>query len=111
MLKRPLVTAALVFSTALAAVGLSARQAEAQAARVTFGRATITPRRVSGGGGSVNIRLRITVRNTRIRSVLGRARVSGARVTTLRNEGSGNYSGAIVVPGNRSSEAVTREIV
>jgi hypothetical protein len=114
MIKHRVLVAGLVAALLPVAGSVShAAGAARRGGKITIGRATINPTRVSGGS-SVNIRVKVTGKGVTITSVQAYASVPGTRqngqATTLQSTGSNTYSGTVIIPANGRGRRQTSKI-
>src|SRR5687768_8399135 len=93
-----------VLLCALALEGTRAGYAQSVDAKkkITISKATLSPTKVSGEGGSVSIRVRIKVKGGTVNSATARAKMKGANgpSTNLTPSGTGIYAGTVTIPRN-----------
>lgn len=81
--------------------------------RITISKATLSPTKVSGAGGSVSIRVRITVRGGSVTSATARAKIKGTNgpSANLAPSGTGIYAGTVTIPRNPTNKPTQAEII
>jgi len=114
MINRSFVAAALA-SVALitAGVTLSGRTAEAAPRKPTIGAATLSPSRLSGAGGTVNVRVLIKPNSATVGSVSASSKLAGttpsASSTLLSTDGR-YYTGSVRIARNPRTKAATADV-
>jgi hypothetical protein len=110
MLRRALVAVCVVTAAGLVSI---ATESAAAPRKPTIGRATITPKKLPGSGGTLRVAVTIFARGARLNSVRGRSTLRGlgrsGSPAVLANTGSGAFSGLVNVP-NSSPKSVTADI-
>lgn len=113
MIKRPLMAVALAAATLVTVAG--GQFSPAMAAKrptVTIGKATATPKSLTGAGGTVTVRVKVTPKNGAIvnsvsaASTLQGATSSGAS-STLAAAGNGFFQGTVRIPSNTRTSKIT----
>ena len=109
MLRRALVVISLVAAGGLAMVS-QVSECVAAPRKPTIGRATISPKKLPGSGGSVQVQVAVYPRGARLNSVRGRSTLRGlgrpGAATTLQSTGGNTFEGRVNVPANSSTKSV-----
>ena len=81
--------------------------------RITISKATLSPTKVSGAGGTVSVRVRITVKGGSVNSASARAKIKGANGASvnLAPSGTGIYAGNVTIPRNPTRKATEADII
>lgn len=115
MTNRSLVTSAVAAAALLVAgISFNTRTAEAaKAKKPSIGSATLTPKRLSGSGGTVSIRVKIKSNGASISSVAATSTLSGgsqSAAATLQAAGGDYYSGSVRVAANTRTKKSSASI-
>lgn len=81
--------------------------------KIDISKATLSPTKVSGDGGSVSIRVRITVKGGSVNSATARAKLKGANgpSTNLAPSGTGIFAGTVTIPRNSTRKPTEADII
>lgn len=81
--------------------------------KITISKATLSPTKVSGEGGTVSVRVRITVKGGTVNSASARAKIKGTNgpSANLAPSGTGIYAGNVTIPRNTSRKATEADII
>jgi hypothetical protein len=81
--------------------------------RITISKATLSPTKVSGAGGSVSVRVRISVRGGTVSSATVRAKIKGTNgpSANLAPSGTGIFAGTVSIPRNPTRKPQEADII
>jgi hypothetical protein len=81
--------------------------------KITISKATLSPTKVSGEGGTVSVRVRITVKGGSVNSATARARIKGTNgpSANLAPSGTGIYAGNVTIPRNPTRKPTEADII
>lgn len=106
---RPLLLPLLVCAAAAGPV-LSAPRGPAVSTRVL----RLLPRRLTGSGGQLSLKVRVSVRGKQVNEVRAQGVVpdsGGGQIVSLQGGGGGVYSGTLLMPANFKSTSVRGSVV
>lgn len=116
MINRSFVASAVASVALLAAgVGMSGRSAEAaKPKKPSIGAATLTPKRLTGAGGTVTVRVKIKTNGSSLNSVAATSTLAGgtpSAAATLSASGGDFYTGSVRVAANSRTKKTTANII
>lgn len=116
MLKRSLLVPALLLLPLAMALGTPGRAQDDDVAAkkgITIEAATLSPKKVTGRGGAVSVRVRVKAKRGPISAVNVRSIIKGVNgpSSELRPSGNGIYAGTVTIPRNDSKKAQTANII
>jgi hypothetical protein len=103
----------LLSAVALQAPRASYAQSTDANKKITISKATLSPTKVSGAGGSVSIRVRISVKGGSVSSATAYAKLKGTNGASanLAPSGTGIFAGTVAVPRNTSNKPQEAAII